>query len=570
MGSPDIELPNQPNMGFTKIPPKFAQQLPGFLSPLSSAEIAKRRESGRKPGDTNIVDYARHEKHTFWQKPLSRVDSLILSQLAYLKWKNIPAVPSEIEYPDPPLMRSLCTLDDFRKILDKGLDYEKKFGLMSLIYVSPRWKNMRIINHTDEFDASADKQFSATTFLLPDGTIYVSFRGTDSTIVGWKEDFMLAFEDPIPSQARAAEYLEQIASATSVRAGLAHAGHDHEGLARESLYEHDAVGAYSSSSASLPGVPGEINSGTFSESPSPIVVGGHSKGGNLAVYAAAACSEQARSRLRAVYSHDGPGFSQETMDRVNISKILPIMDKTVPGGSTIGMLLGDPSRYKIVRSNEVGFYQHDAYSWIVKDGDFEYLDTLDESAKFFNTTMANWISGLSKEQMRTFTDVLFGMFGANGSPNIQTPMDLPSATEYLNKLDPEMRGMFLEVMGRFFRASAQEASTNVRGAASEAREAASEAAEDVGRRISEAREQAADAMEDAAENIGNKLEDAVSNVGAAVEDAVENIGENIGDAVENAMENAAENRKALGDKIHLPIPLPAVPEPRTTEDDSAS
>ncbi|MGI6216320.1 MAG: Mbeg1-like protein [Coriobacteriales bacterium] len=355
--------------------------------------------------DHGIVEYARDEKTSFDENPLNTVDALILAALSYMKFDRLDGVGlgKEVEFEDAPNLRNLCTIDDLPKIIDVDFERDRKLSLMTNMMVSPRWKGLRIVNHTDTFSAKNDEQFSATTFLLPDDSLFVSFRGTDSTVVGWKEDFMLAFCDQIPSQGAARDYLDHIARNTK----------------------------------------------------GPIYVGGHSKGGNLAVYAAATCEKSTFGRIEQVFDFDGPGFTQEVLEKTGIPSLSNIVTKVVPGDSAVGMLLETCMEYTIVKSTSSGFYQHDAYSWVVRDGDFETLDDTSDFSKLFKNTISTWVSKMDHREMVVFTESLFGMLGAGDEKMLDIgPGDVKSRLEYLSNLNPEMRKIVLEVIGKLVEASA--------------------------------------------------------------------------------------------------------------------
>ena len=158
--------------------------------------------------------------------------------------------------------------------------------LLRAMSESPRWRNLRVGAYVDEFDAETTKQFSACVFELGNGTLYVAFRGTDSSIVGWKEDFMMAFRRPVASQEAAACYLTELA-------------------------DHWA---------------------------GPIMVGGHSKGGNLAIYAAMNADAKVQNRIRHIYSLDGPGFPSEIVTSPAYRRIQPKVTKIMPTIDELGTI----------------------------------------------------------------------------------------------------------------------------------------------------------------------------------------------------------------------------------------
>lgn len=163
---------------------------------------------------------------------------------------------------------------------------------------------MQITNYINKIDSESEKQFSAITILMPDDTIYISFRGTDNTLIGWKEDFNMTFQTKVPSQLDAVQYVKQIAK-------------KYKNLIR---------------------------------------IGGHSKGGNLAVYAASFCSKTIQERIINVYNNDGPGFHEDVINNIEYKKMLPKVHTYVPQSSIIGRLLYHEENYTVVQSTRKWCY----------------------------------------------------------------------------------------------------------------------------------------------------------------------------------------------------------------------
>lgn len=199
-------------------------------------------------------------------------------------------------------------------------------------------------------------QFSAVTILLPDTTAYVAFRGTDDTIVGWKEDFNMAFLSTIPAQRMAVQYLQAAAAALPAR---------------------------------------------------PLRVGGHSKGGNLAVFSAVFCGDAVQNQLLAIYNNDGPGFRTSLLPLEQHKRVAERIVTILPESSVVGMLLEHEERYQVVRSTQVGLMQHDGFSWQVRGEKFEHLPGLTEGGKLIDETLHTFILSLEPEQRLAFTDALF-------------------------------------------------------------------------------------------------------------------------------------------------------------------
>ena len=224
--------------------------------------------------------------------------------------------------------------------------------------------NTACVNRIDE---ETQTQFSAMTMLLPDGSAYVAFRGTDDTIVGWKEDFNMAFTPEIPAQRYAADYLQQAAAALAFR---------------------------------------------------PLLVGGHSKGGNLAVYAGAFCSEAAQQRIELVYNFDGPGFDQKILDQAGYDAICPRVRTFVPQSSVVGMLLGHEEQYTVVHSQETGLTQHNIYTWDVERESLSYLDTVTHGSRFIDRTLKDWLAGMSVEQRAVLVDTVYEVMQQTGARTV--------------------------------------------------------------------------------------------------------------------------------------------------------
>lgn len=314
----------------------------------------------------NILDYIETEKERFPQRPFCAVDSLILSQLSYLNFDGLVPGPGE---GDPvPLLR-LADGETVAAMVKGVRAPELNAKLFRLLAESPRFQDLRLSAYVNRIDEVKEEQFSAVTFLLGEDA-YVAFRGTDAYYVAWKENFNLAFICPVPSQVEAAEYLSHAA-------------------------------------ASVPG---------------RLLVGGHSKGGNLAVYASLFCAPEAQRRVEAVFSHDGPGFQPEVLETPEYLRMKERIHKTIPQSSLVGVLLQHQETYQIIRSDSFWIMQHDPYSWVVENGGFSYEASLTSGAAFLNRSLNEWISALSEEELSAFADALYKVICSFGG---ETFADLP-------------------------------------------------------------------------------------------------------------------------------------------------
>ncbi|MBW3080834.1 DUF2974 domain-containing protein [Bifidobacterium saguinibicoloris] len=315
----------------------------------------------------NITDDIRTRFDTFAASSFNETDSLALSQLAYARMPdNVPRYrPDEAGLPTV-LLRDLLRAECYEAMFGRVWSPPLNVDLLRAMAESPRWRGLRVGAYVDEFDPETTKQFAACAFDVGDGSLYVAFRGTDSSIVGWKEDFTMAFRRPVASQESAVRYLTDIAARWD----------------------------------------------------GPIAVGGHSKGGNLAVYAAACAPADVRRRITGVYSHDGPGFDEAFFATPGYADIAPKVHKSVPESSIIGMLFESredaADGYTVVNSDGLGIMQHFALHWQVADGAFVRADGLDAGARYAARTLNDWMARYDDERRRLFIEGLFAVLEAGG------------------------------------------------------------------------------------------------------------------------------------------------------------
>ena len=337
----------------------------------------------------NIITYAETCLDTFDKKAFCDVDSLILSCLAYL---DIPAQLANARTWRGLRLADLYRAEYFDRLFSVTFAPQKTRQLLTVLAASPRFRDIRVMGYTATLDALREKQFSAMTFRLAPKLSYIAFRGTDSTLVGWKEDFNMAFRTPVPAQQAARVYLTTAASHC----------------------------------------PGEI------------LLGGHSKGGNLAVYAAAFCGKRLQNRIKQVYSHDGPGFLPEVLESEGYTAIVNRVEKTLPQSSVVGMLLEQQESYKIVKSKSVSLLQHDPFNWVVKDGAFVSLDHLTRDARHVDQTLTAWLQQVEPNERERLVDALFGILESTDARTLdQLRADwqktIPAVAREAAKLDQDTR-----------------------------------------------------------------------------------------------------------------------------------
>ncbi|MEE1296339.1 MAG: DUF2974 domain-containing protein [Bifidobacterium sp.] len=350
-----------------------------------------------------ILDYARDETRDFTEYPFRAADAMVFALLSYERIPN--SVPRLAD-----LMRKYRTLGDrlrsfdprhplsslkalarppfvgptMRQIEEELAEYEKEhphsvqavgFAHPELdhqfyrsIARNPRFAVVRVSAAEDRLDPDRQTQFAVETYQLTDGTLVIAFRGTDDSLVGWQEDFNMTFQYPVPAQRLAADYLEDVAG----------------------LWDGD------------------------------IILTGHSKGGNLAVYAAMNAPDDVKDRIAHVYSFDGPGFTPDVVHSYEYGTVVDRITKFVPDGSIIGMLLTDsPAEHRmVVKSSADGIGQHSCYTWQMDGDRFELADDLQESSKTFNQAINTWLSGMTQRQREHAVEALFRVLSANGTESI--------------------------------------------------------------------------------------------------------------------------------------------------------
>ncbi len=333
--------------------------------------------------------------------PLGEVDNLIFSLISYMDFEEV--VSGELLQKKPPVLLNV-TKSYLRsqegKIKKLGLIIPKEtITLLVRASKTPRFGLSRPFCYVNKICDEEQKQFCALSFMLPDGNVFVSYRGTDDTLVGWKENFNMGFMHPVPAQTEALSYLEYIASKTKGR-----------------LY-----------------------------------VGGHSKGGNLAVYASVKATAATKARIAAVYNNDGPGFNKEFINSDEYREMQDRIHTLVPQSSVVGMLLEHEESYKVIKSNTTGLLQHNGFSWEVMGGSFIKLDDVDNESKTIDIALKTWISGLSYEEREQFVDSLYeALTSTNAKTLSELSADKLKLVKAWSSMDSETRSNLVKCVNFVF------------------------------------------------------------------------------------------------------------------------
>lgn len=299
----------------------------------------------------NMVSYAKQYFGLDYDRmPLNEVDSLILCQVVYYNYAGSLFEKTEFQM-------KLC---DYLKEKTENLkEWEMPLNedddLIRLLKMGGRHGNLRGCHFSAVKDEDAEKQFGALTFELKEGLYYIAFRGTDNSVTGWKEDLNLSYQDVIPAQVDALAYAEKV----------------------------------------------------MNQFEGQFYLGGHSKGGNLAVYTAMNLGEEQQNRILGVFNHDGPGFAEQVYESEKYKKIRPLIHKTIPESSVIGMLWEEDDNYKVVKTKTIGLGQHITYTWLLEDDKLIEVEEVDRFSKYMKKTLERWIDELDVEERKRFIDSVF-------------------------------------------------------------------------------------------------------------------------------------------------------------------
>jgi hypothetical protein len=243
---------------------------------------------------------------------------------------------------------------------------------------------------------------------MDDGTCFVAYRGTDATLVGWKEDFNMGFTDEVPAQRESVNFLNDVAGRV-------------EGVLR---------------------------------------VGGHSKGGNLAVYASLFCEDGVRARIREIFNNDGPGLTSRMQDCLNCAEIFPRLHTYLPQTSIIGMLMEHNESYQVVRSEGVGIMQHDPFTWQTARNDFVKEGGLRAGSLYVDKTIKQWVASVSQEDRKAFIDAVYRILSATGAKSFNDLFggwrkNLAAILTETAGFEPETRRLLRRVVGLLFASGAK-------------------------------------------------------------------------------------------------------------------
>jgi hypothetical protein len=297
----------------------------------------------------------------FDQEPFNPVDNIVFSQLSYLPMEGIVPGPNDNETitVEELAAKHAVIQHDNPSGLSNDIAVNDAISVINAIGSAPRYKDCRLFGFTNNIDLDQEKQFAAYCVIIGrkhlSKKMLVVYRGTDMTLVGWKESFNMSFIASVPSQKEAVSYLEKIS--------------------RRYFY--------------------------------PLIIAGHSKGGNLAIYASAFCSELIRKRITAIYSNDAPGFHKEVIKSRGYRAICSRIQSFIPQSSLVGMLFEHGETPMVVKSDANGPMQHSLCSWEVTYNNMVDGGGLTPQSRFINNTISEWINRIDEGQRQQFIQAIY-------------------------------------------------------------------------------------------------------------------------------------------------------------------
>jgi len=299
----------------------------------------------------NILKYIKKYKNVSFEKEkFNEIDNLIFSELAYLNFDKI--VPND---------RNTITLNEaiisylnkhtYKETKKEGIAQKEAYKLLKFLVDSNRYKNVLIYNYI--YIGNKNIQFSAMTFKYKREFIYVAFEGTDDLISGWKENFKIAYKFPTISHKEAINYLNKTIK----------------------WYDRN------------------------------VIVGGHSKGGNLALVASMYCSSLKRLKIKKIYNNDGPGLRLKEINSIQYRRIKDRYVHIIPNYSYIGVLLRN-DKYNVVKSSRKDIMAHSILTWEIKDK-MLVSTTLSKISKNLEKGLIIWLDNHNDSQRRKVINTVF-------------------------------------------------------------------------------------------------------------------------------------------------------------------
>lgn len=320
----------------------------------------------------NMLDYIKEFGHvSFEERAFSEIDALVLTELEYLPLEKV--VPSDENGENFVTVKEIAEYmqEHKQELFDENpmMITEERHEVSQVIVDAPRFQSLKFFGVVSVWDKDTTKQFAAVTVEVEPSVRLVIYRGTDETLIGWKEDFLMTYSPLVAAQTDAKEYLAKQAS----------------------LWGGD------------------------------LMISGHSKGGNLAIYAAATQEEDVQLRIVDIFCFDSPGLYRSVLETKGYQNIVPLAMRYIPQDSLVGLMLESEVPYVIVKSNATGAMQHSAMTWEIEDGQFIKMEKLTKNSQLNDQTFKKWTESVSDEELELFWNVFFELLFSVG---IDTVNDL--------------------------------------------------------------------------------------------------------------------------------------------------
>ena len=345
--------------------------------------------------------------------PFNEVDNVIFSYLSYIDFRDLKEDwKGFFDLKD--LFRDFCKKYSLEEIQTTGEFTERAPLLLQEMMAGERFSATKVGYYAEDFDKDKVKQFAALVFLLPDGRNYISFRGTDKTITGWKEDFLMSCQSETAGAKEAVAYFNKIA----------------------------------------PVLEGEL------------ILGGHSKGGNFAMYAAAFCEAEYKERIVQVYNNDGPGFREEVIQSPEFQELLPKIITIAPQSSIIGQLLSNPAKQHVIHSTAKGILQHDAMTWEAEKDTLVFSE-LDELSEYTKTTLGSWLESMDDETRESLCTTAFSLIESTKSETFiefsgNLMKNMETIWKEMGKLPEEKKKEIMNALSNLMESSKQAAVSQIK------------------------------------------------------------------------------------------------------------
>ncbi len=355
----------------------------------------------------NILNYVKNNITPISETALNDVDALVFSWLSYYHINEKVYKKNTFE---SIFIKELYNAKYFDSMLFDVYDIPSSKKLLSYLAASPRFRDIEIVYYEEVTNKNREKQFSAMTFRIDKETYLVAFRGTDHSFVGWKEDLNMSFLKHIPSQVASKKYLDAVMKKYKGRYYIA----------------------------------------------------GHSKGGNLAVYASSFIDDKYKGRIEKIYNFDGPSLNSKLINEESYKTIKDKIKKFVPQSSVMGMCFEKTSKYKIIKSNDIGVLQHNPFSWEIENKKLKVLKNTTFDSKMFKSGINALIDDLSDEELKLFANSIYKVVNAT---NVNTVEEFLKdfnknsliVLKEINKFDGKQRDM----MKKVFKIYIEEAFKNI-------------------------------------------------------------------------------------------------------------